>query len=305
MRLPSSWRWVKLKEGILEPVIQFHNGSLVATPVAVVWSREDGDYIPIMAPIVSFHHQLVRSGQQCQAVGVVVSLRDILSEGVARPAWRNSPTTTVIGVRPQQVAHRTLMWHFLQPVQSPDVIQGVDAGGQTSVEAEDLIVNEGGEGEIVEQIGEVLPHVGVPVLSQALVVETVNLCDLARFVVASQDGYPRAESHLETDEETDGLYAVVSPVHIVAHEQVVCVRRLPPDAEQLHQIVELAVNIAANCHGAFHILYIAFFGQDLLGLLTERLDLVLTELTTLQELLYPLLKLLHPALFLRVHPGVY
>jgi hypothetical protein len=33
------------------------------------------------------------------------------------------------------------------------------------VEAEDLVVDEGGEGEVVEEVGEVLPHVGVAVLA--------------------------------------------------------------------------------------------------------------------------------------------
>ena len=51
-----------------------------------------------------------------------------------------------------------------------------------------LVVYQGGEGQVVEQVGEVLPHVGVAVLPQALVVEAVHLRDLTRLVVPSQDG---------------------------------------------------------------------------------------------------------------------
>ena len=40
--------------------------------------------------------------------------------------------------------------------------------------------------------------------------------------------------HLERDEQGDCFYAVVAPVHVVTHEQVVCVRRLSADLEQLH-----------------------------------------------------------------------
>jgi hypothetical protein len=36
------------------------------------------------------------------------------------------------------------------------------------------------------QISEELPHVGVAVLSEALVIEAVHLCDLPRLVVAAQ-----------------------------------------------------------------------------------------------------------------------
>ena len=67
------------------------------------------------------------------------------------------------------------MWNLLESVQSPDVVQGVDARRESSVKTEDLSVHQGGEGEVVKQIGEVLPHVGVTVLAQTLVIEAINL----------------------------------------------------------------------------------------------------------------------------------
>ena len=75
MGLSSSGRRVELEEGILESVVQLHDGSLegiklverersvitlrtdlVTTAVTVVWSREDCDDVPIMRPVVSLHH---------------------------------------------------------------------------------------------------------------------------------------------------------------------------------------------------------------------------------------------------------
>lgn len=55
------------------------------------------------------------------------------------------------------------------------------------MEAEDLVVDEGGKGEVIEEVGEVLPNVCVAVFSQAFVVEPVYLCDLARLVVAAEN----------------------------------------------------------------------------------------------------------------------
>lgn len=46
------------------------------------------------------------------------------------------------------------------------------------METEDLVVDEGGEGEVVEEVGKILPDIGVAVLAQALVVEAVDLGDL-------------------------------------------------------------------------------------------------------------------------------
>lgn len=53
------------------------------------------------------------------------------------------------------------------------------------MEAEDLIFDEGGEREEIEEIGEVFPNIGVAILAQTLVVEAVDLRNLARFVVAA------------------------------------------------------------------------------------------------------------------------
>ncbi len=46
-------------------------------------------------------------------------------------------------------------------------------------------------------------------------------------------------------EETD-LDAEVTPVHVVAEEQVLCGGRRSAHLEQLHQVVELPVDVAAH-----------------------------------------------------------
>lgn len=59
-----------------------------------------------------------------------------------------------------------------------------------------LLVNQRGERQVVEQVCEVLPDVGVAVLPQTLVIEAVDLCDLSRLVVPSQDGDSLWETNL-------------------------------------------------------------------------------------------------------------
>ena len=67
------------------------------------------------------------------------------------------------------------MRHLLQSVERPDVVEAVDAGAEAAVQTEDLTVDQRRQRQIVEQVGEVLPHVGVAVLAQTLVVEAVHL----------------------------------------------------------------------------------------------------------------------------------
>ena len=105
----------------------------------------------------------------------------------------------------------------MDSVKSSDIVQRVNAGRQAAVKAEDLILDQGGQGQVVEQIGEVLPDVGVAIFPEALIVEAVDLGDLAGLVVSAKDGDALRVSDLEGDEEGDRLNRVVASVDIVAY----------------------------------------------------------------------------------------
>ena len=49
-----------------------------------------------------------------------------------------------------------------------------------------LFVNQRRQGEVIEQVCEVFPHVGIAILPQALVIEAVHLSDLSALVVPPQ-----------------------------------------------------------------------------------------------------------------------
>lgn len=85
------------------------------------------------------------------------------------------------------------------------------------MEAEDLAVDQGRKGEVVEQVGEVLPDIGIAVFAQALVVEAVDLCDLTRLVVTTEDRNPLRVPDLVGDEECNGLDGVVAAVDIITY----------------------------------------------------------------------------------------
>src|SRR3954467_2908948 len=115
----------------------------------------------------------MRTRDKRETIVMVERLADVLTECVTSSSGAYSPSATVVWVGPKQIAHGTLVRHLLYPVQSTDVIKRVNARRETSVETEDLVVNERGERQEVEQVCEVLPDVGVAVFAQALVVEAV------------------------------------------------------------------------------------------------------------------------------------
>ena len=67
------------------------------------------------------------------------------------------------------------MGYFLIPLDKSDLVQGPDVRGEATVHAEDLAVDEGGDGEHIEHLAAVTPHVAVAVLVLTLVIETINL----------------------------------------------------------------------------------------------------------------------------------
>lgn len=69
-----------------------------------------------------------------------------------------------------------------------------------------MVLDESGKGEVVEEVGKVLPDIGVAILAQAFVVEAVDLGDLAGFVVATKNGDALRIADLEGDEQSHSLY---------------------------------------------------------------------------------------------------
>jgi len=137
----TTWGWVKLQKRIFKLIVKFHNGGLISTAIAVVGSRKDSDDVSIMTPVVPFHYKLMGSRDQSYTVRVVKSLGNILTKSISSSTRRNSPTPTVIRIRPEQITHRTFVRHFLEPVQCSYMIQSVNARTQSTMEAEDLLVD--------------------------------------------------------------------------------------------------------------------------------------------------------------------
>lgn len=126
MRLTTSRSRVKLKEGVFKMFINLHDSSLVTTAITVVRSREDCHNILFMAPIVTIHNKLMRTSDQCKAVGVRKALGDILTKGITGTTRGDTPARTVIRIRPKKITNRAFVRYFLQTVLLHDVGQHVN-----------------------------------------------------------------------------------------------------------------------------------------------------------------------------------
>jgi len=127
------------------------------------------------------------------------------------------------------------------------------------MQTEQLTLHGGGQREEVEKVGQKLPDVSVSVFPEALVVKAIDLCDLPRLVVPSEDGYAVLVPHFKGEEQRHALNAVVSSVDVVPQEQEVRVREPAPDLEKFNQVVELPVDVPADGDRRAHRLNVRLF----------------------------------------------
>lgn len=104
----------------------------------------------------------------------------------------------------------------MDAVETTNVVKGIDRWTQAAVQTEDLVLDQRGQREVIEEIGEVLPDVRVAVLAEAFVVEAVDLCNLAGFVVATENGDALWVADFERDKKCHRLDGVVATVNVVA-----------------------------------------------------------------------------------------
>ena len=81
-------------------------------------------------------------------------------------------------------------------------------------------------------------------------------------MVTTKNGNAILIADFEGDQEGDGLNGVVATIDVVTHEQVVGIRRLSTNLEQLTQVVELSVNITANSDGSGNLLHVRLVDQN-------------------------------------------
>jgi hypothetical protein len=99
------------------------------------------------------------------------------------------------------------------------------------MQTENLVFDNRSQREVVEEISQEFPDVGVAILAHALVIESIDLGNLAALVVPSEDCDSLSVAHLEADQQRHGLDGVVPSVHVVTHEQVVSVWGLSANFE--------------------------------------------------------------------------
>lgn len=110
---------------------------------------------------------------------------------------------------------------------------------------EDLLVDDGSNGQAVEAVGEGLPKLDV-ISPFAFIVETVDSVNGGTLVVPTKDEEVLGVFDLVCEEKADGFQRLLATVDVVSEEKVVGLWREATVFEQTQKIVVLTVNITAN-----------------------------------------------------------
>lgn len=114
---------------------------------------------------------------------------------------------------------------------------------------EDLLVNDGRNGQAVEAVGECLPELDI-VSSLALVIEAVDTVDGGTLMVAAQNEEVLGVLDLVGKKQADGLERLLATVDVITKEQIVGLRRESTVLEKTQEVVVLSVDITADLERA-------------------------------------------------------
>ena len=130
------------------------------------------------------------ASNRLQAVYVVELGGDLVPEEPAGAARADGPRVDVFRVAPHEVAKGSLMRNLLRPRDDADLVDRPNLGGKAPVDAKNGAVDNGCKDKEIENLTTGLPDRCVAVFGLALLVESVDLGDLARLVVATHEYDP-------------------------------------------------------------------------------------------------------------------
>ena len=70
-------------------------------------------------------------------------------------------------------------------IDKSDLVESLYLRGESSMNTEDLFVNNSCKSEVIKYICAILPYIGVTVFTDYFIIETVYLSDLTGLVIAS------------------------------------------------------------------------------------------------------------------------
>ena len=129
------------------------------------------------------------TSNELKAIDVVEFCGDLIAKEPSSATRGYSPGSDVFRITPDQITKSTFVRNFLGSSNDAYLVKGPDLRTQTTMDAEHFAVNNCTENQEIKDLATCFPDRRVAVLLLALFVEPVDLCNLARFVIAPDEGH--------------------------------------------------------------------------------------------------------------------
>uniref|UniRef100_A0A7S4L074 Uncharacterized protein n=1 Tax=Paramoeba aestuarina TaxID=180227 RepID=A0A7S4L074_9EUKA len=137
---------------------------------------------------------------------------------------------------------------------------------------QDILINEYGKWKVIEYFCKIFPCVRRSVFIQALIIKSIDLCDLTTLVISANQTYLAWIAYFQKKENSEALHRMEASVDKVSHEHVAGIRNVPANSEKLKQIEELAVYVTNYGTWSGKTCHIVFFQKDFLRSRAEILE---------------------------------
>lgn len=171
------------------------------------------------------------SGDQLEIVKMIKLADDLGAEKPAGASGAQLPSEDVFRVGPHHVAEGPVIGDFFIAVNQADLVDGSNVGREPPMDTKYRILNQGCDRQIVKDIGEIFPWVGIAVFLQNFVVKSVGLGDLTGLVVASEEADKMGVFEFEAEEILERFDRMVASIDEISDEYVFLVRDLSSDPE--------------------------------------------------------------------------
>lgn len=235
------------------------DSSAVFHSVTVVGSTPDGDKGIIEPVEMSIKDELMGSTDEIESIDMVEVGDDLVTEEPAGSSHIGRPSSDVIRIRPHKISIWSFHGDFLSSVDGSYLVDGDYLFGETSVDAENSVIDEGTDREAVEKVTEKSPGCIVSVFSGDFLIESVGHGDISGFVVSSEEGDLAWVFHLEAEEVLHCFDGVVTSIDEVSDKDILAIWEFSSYLEEFKEVEELPMDVTADVYGGTNGLNVGFF----------------------------------------------
>ena len=142
---------------------------------------------------------------QVNFVLAIEFLNNVAAEKEACTSGGDAPAGCVIRVRPHEIAHGSVVGNLLLSINRSNLIKSVDRRTQSTMDAEYFVINDCRKSQVVKNVSAIPPNVDTAKLSEALIIEAIDLSDLTTLVVYSDQGDSLWVPDFQGNKEQEGF----------------------------------------------------------------------------------------------------